>query len=107
MNCPFCNNETKLAEGVGDTNQYGWYDCRMCDVSLLTHTTTNRIISHMYHRQIKDKYYAILSDHTVQRLRVGCPTLADKNIIVDCEYPISSITPTNVMSKLQTLLLFL
>ena len=64
MNCPFCNNLTKLAEGIGG-GQYGWFDCPSCQVSLLTHRKTDRIISHMYHRQIKDKYYAILADQWI------------------------------------------
>ena len=106
MNCPFCNNPAKKEDDIGH-GQYAWFDCRHCEVSLLTHQTSDRIISHMYHRQIKDKYYAIHADHTVQKLVIGSPTLAKNNVLIECDYPIASITPSNVMQKLHTILLFL
>jgi hypothetical protein len=107
MNCPFCDNLAILTESIGGPGQYGWHDCPTCQVSLLTHQSTDRIVSHMYHRQIKDKYYVILTDHTVKLLHVGSPTLQEHHTLIKCEYSIDSITPTNVIQKLQTILLFL
>lgn len=106
MNCTFCNSPTNVTDFVSG-DKYGWHDCRSCDVSFLTHIGSGRVVSHMYHREMKGKYYVIHADHTVQKLVVGSPTLQESHVLVRCDYPIASINPTNVIQKLQTILLFL